>query len=401
MSFIVHFSWQNLCRRPGRAAALLLFSVLFAAAVFGGTILIISMQRGMQVLESRLGADIVVVPSSARTQFNINSVLLQGTPGYFYMDAAVMDKVAAIDGVEKVSPQLFLASMTADCCSASLQIVGFDPATDFVIQPWIKETYSGKIADGDIVTGCNVRFTEDRTLKFFDIECHVVAQLAKTGSALDNAVYANADTVRRLTESSQKRGMNQYNSFDTDKVISAVLVKVKEGYDIEKVRDDIKVNVRHVKAVAAKNLISDISTGLTGLSDMIGLFIGIIWILCVLIMMVVFTMVMNERKREFAVLRVLGTSRRMLAGLVVGEALLINLLGGVIGVFVAGLVTALFTNAIGLLLGVPFLFPGAASLAMLAGGTLLAAVLAGGLISAFVAYHISSLDTSLILREGE
>lgn len=401
MSFIVRFSWQNLCRRPGRATALLLFSVLFAAAVFGGTILISSMQRGMQVLESRLGADIVVVPSSARTQFNINSVLLQGTPGYFYMDAAVMDKVAAIDGVEKVSPQLFLASMTADCCSASLQIVGFDPATDFVIQPWIKETYSGKIEDGDIVTGCNVRFTEDRTLKFFDIECHVVAQLAKTGSALDNAVYANADTVRRLTESSQKRGMNQYNSFDTDKVISAVLVKVKEGYDIEKVRDDIKVNVRHIKAVAAKNLISDISTGLTGLSDMIGLFIGVIWILCVLIMMVVFTMVMNERKREFAVLRVLGTSRRMLAGLVVGEALLINLLGGVIGVFAAGLVTALFTNAIGLLLGVPFLFPGAASLAMLAGGTLLAAVLAGGLISAFVAYHISSLDTSLILREGE
>ena len=401
MSFIVRFSWQNLWHRPGRSAALLLFAAFFAAAVFGGTILISSMQRGMQVLESRLGADVVVMPASARTQFNINSVLLQGTPGYFYMDAAVMDQVAAINGVEKLSPQLFLASMTADCCSASLQIVGFDPATDFVIQPWIKETYDGKIEDGDIVTGCNVRFTEDRKLKFFDVECRVVAQLAKTGSNLDNAVYANADTVRRLIASSQARGMNQYNSFDPDKVVSTILVKVKEGHDIEKVRDDIKVHVRHIKAVAAKNLISDISTGLTGLADMIGLFIGIIWALCVVIMMIVFTMVMNERKREFAVLRVLGTSRRMLAGLVVGEALLLNLVGGVIGILMAGLVTSLFTNAISLLLGVPFLLPKISASALLAGGTLLTSVLTGGIISAFVAYHISSLDTSLILREGE
>lgn len=401
MRFTVRFAWQNLCHRSGRFALLLLFAVFFAAAVFGGTILISSMQRGMQVLESRLGADVVVMPASARTQFNINSVLLQGTPGYFYMDAKVMDQVAAIQGVERVSPQLFLASMTADCCSASLQIVGFDPATDFVIQPWIKETYDGKIEDGDIVIGCNVRFTEERMLKFFDVECRVVAQLAKTGSNLDNAVYANADTVRRLIASSQSRGMNQYNSFDPDKVISTVLVKVKEGHDIEKVRDDIKVNVRHIKAVAAKNLISDISSGLTGLADMIGLFVGVIWGLCVLIMMIVFTMVMNERKREFAVLRVMGTSRRMLAWLVVGEAMLLNLMGGVVGILLAGLVTSLFHHAIRILLGVPFLLPPLSSIALLAGGTLLASVLAGGLISALVAYHISSLDTSLILREGE
>ena len=118
-------------------------------------------------------------------------------------------------------------------------------------------------------------------------------------------------------------------------------------------------------------------------------------------MMIVFTMVMNERKREFAVLRVMGTSRRMLAGLVVGEAMLLNLMGGVVGILLAGLVTSLFHHAIRLLLGVPFLLPPLSSIALLAGGTLLASVLAGGLISALVAYHISSLDTSLILREGE
>ena len=85
MDFITKFSLLNLTRRAGRTMSVLLFSVLFSTAVFGGTLLIGCMQQGLQVLESRLGADIVVVPATAKTKFNVNSILLQGTPGYFYM----------------------------------------------------------------------------------------------------------------------------------------------------------------------------------------------------------------------------------------------------------------------------------------------------------------------------
>ncbi len=401
MDFITKFSLLNLTRRAGRTTSVLLFSVLFSAAVFGGTLLISCMQQGLQVLESRLGADIVVVPATAKTKFNVNSILLQGTPGYFYMGRNVLDDVAKIEGVESVTPQLFLASMTADCCSASLQIVGFEPGSDFVIQPWIRESFSGMLGDGDIVAGSNVRFTDTRMLQFYGVNCHVAAQLAKTGSTLDNAIYANEATVKRLIAASQEKGMNQYNSFDPDKVISTVLVKVKEGYDIEKVTGEINLHVRKVKAVASKNLISEVSAGLTGMADMIGVCIGIIWVLCILIMIAVFTMLMNERKREFAVLRVLGTSRSMLSRMVMTEAVMLNLAGGVVGIVLAFLIVLLFNTAISNLLKVPFLMPSAAVLALLALLTLAAAVLAGGIISAVSAKRISNMDTGLILREGE
>ncbi len=401
MDFITKFSLLNLTRRAGRTTSVLLFSVLFSAAVFGGTLLISCMQQGLQVLESRLGADIVVVPATAKTKFNVNSILLQGTPGYFYMGRNVLDDVAKIEGVESVTPQLFLASMTADCCSASLQIVGFEPGSDFVIQPWIRESFSGMLGDGDIVAGSNVRFTDTRMLQFYGVNCHVAAQLAKTGSTLDNAIYANEATVKRLIAASQEKGMNQYNSFDPDKVISTVLVKVKEGYDIEKVAGEINLHVRKVKAVASKNLISEVSAGLTGMADMIGVCIGIIWVLCILIIIAVFTMLMNERKREFAVLRVLGTSRSMLSRMVMTEAVMLNLAGGVVGIVLAFLIVLLFNTAISNLLKVPFLMPSAAVLALLALLTLAAAVLAGGIISAVSAKRISNMDTGLILREGE
>ena len=190
MNFITKFSVQNLSRRSGRTAALLIIAIIFGAAVFGGTVLTDSVQRGLLTLEARLGADIVVVPDKAKTKFNVNDVLLQGTPGYFYTDKKVMEKIAQIEGVEKISPQVFLASIKADCCSSKLQIVGFDPETDFAIQPWIQETYTQELGNGDVVVGCNVVLPEDRMLKFYDVPCRIVAQLAKTGSNLDNSVYA-------------------------------------------------------------------------------------------------------------------------------------------------------------------------------------------------------------------
>ena len=44
-----------------------------------------------------------------------------------------LDKIAAIPGVEVVSPQLYLATLTgASCCSVSdMFMIAYDPASDF------------------------------------------------------------------------------------------------------------------------------------------------------------------------------------------------------------------------------------------------------------------------------
>ncbi len=400
MNFETKFSLKNLSRRSGRTTLLLIFATIFAMSVFGGTVLTDSLQRGLLTLESRLGADIVVVPDKAKTKFNVNDVLLQGTPGYFYMDKNVTEKISKIEGIEKISNQIFLASMKADCCSARVQIVGFDPATDFAIQPWIKETYIGEMGDGDVVAGCNINLTENKILKFYNIPCRVVAQLEKTGSTLDNGIYANADTVRRLIAASQELGVNQYNSFNPDEVVSTVLVKVRSGYEIEHIKNVINSDVRHVKAVDSKNLIANISGSLEKISGLIGVFVGIIWILCIALMTIIFTVLINERKREFAILRLLGTSKKMLARMVVTEAVSINFVGGLIGIAIAFLFVLLFNNAIGLIIGVPFLLPKFSTLALIIFATLLASIFVGGLISAWSARKIANVDTSLILREG-
>ncbi len=230
---------RNLKGYAGRTAALLLFAALMAVAVFGGTMMIGSVQNGLNTVKSRLGADIMVTPASAKNEFDAQTVLLKAEPGYFYMDASVLNQIRQIDGVEIASPQLFLASARAGCCSARVQMIAFDPATDFTIQPWLKDTHvTQEMGLLDVVIGSLVDWTSaayDNVIRFYDTECNVIGQFSPTGSTLDSAVYMNFDTCKALIQACRDKGMFKYENLDADSAISSVMIRVKPGYDIEAV----------------------------------------------------------------------------------------------------------------------------------------------------------------------
>ena len=148
--------WMNLRGYPVRSGTLVLFSALMTMVVFGGTMLVTGIDRGLHTVESRLGADIVVTPADA-DDFDAQAFLVSPEPSYFYMDEGVRDEVAAVDGVESASAQLFLATARASCCSGRYQVIAFDPATDVTIQPWISDTAGDvKLGDMEVIVGANV-----------------------------------------------------------------------------------------------------------------------------------------------------------------------------------------------------------------------------------------------------
>ena len=121
----------------------------------------------------------------------MEGILLRGEPAYFYFDRAVEQELKKIEGVESVSSQFYLTSLNQDCCSVPVQFVGFDPETDFSVQPWICESYSREVRDGELIVGNDISADENNRLKFFDEEYTVAAKLEETGTGLDQAVYAN------------------------------------------------------------------------------------------------------------------------------------------------------------------------------------------------------------------
>ena len=383
-----------------RTAALILLAAFLSFSVFAGSMIVLSLQNGLESYESRLGADIVVVPYEARSHGTLESILLQGIPGYFYMDETYLDQVRAISGVESASPQFYLASASAGCCSVAVQIIGFDPDTDFSIQPWIRESYSRDLGDGDVIVGSGITVPKNRILRFYNQDCRVVASLDQTGTGLDTAVYANMNTIQALMAGSQAEGFDYFGGADPQRTISSIMVKVKDGCSIESVANDINIHVRHVEATQAKTMVSSIAGGLTNVSRIIGGLTAMIWALAIVILILAFVMISHERTREFAILRVMGASQRMLSGLLRWEAAFISLVGAVLGVAVGALVVFPFSSLIRGKLDLPYLMPGSGVVLGLLVGSVVLAVAAGSLTSAISAYRISRIDTGLILREG-
>lgn len=96
--------WRNLSRRPLRTAALLVLTFFLSFVIFAGSMTVVSLQNGLETLENRLGADIIVVPNTAKRKVDPKTMILDGTPGYFYMEREKMVLISHIEGVEKVSP---------------------------------------------------------------------------------------------------------------------------------------------------------------------------------------------------------------------------------------------------------------------------------------------------------
>ena len=225
----------------------------------------------------------------------------------------------------------------------------------------------------------------------------MAAKLDKTGTYYDSAVFTNIDTIQQLIGSSLDKGMNDFAGTDPQKVVSTVLINVAEGYSPEEVMNDINIHVKKVKAVQTKEMISGISRSLQGTSDVIGVLIAAVWVLGRVILLLAFASV-NERKREFAVLRVIGAPQGKLASIVMQEALLTGLCGSVLGTGLALVGMLGFRTAVSEQIGLPFLLPGAGQTALLAVMSILAVLLAGILAAAVCAYRISRVDTALILR---
>ena len=391
---------KNLLGRPGRTAALFFLVLLLSLTLCGGGLVLSSLRTGLGSLENRLGADVIVMPAKAALKTDLDTLFLQGTIGPYYMSMSTVDKIAKTEGIDRLSTQIFLSSMRASCCSIPIQVIGFDPESDFTVSSWLKESRQESLDDGRLLVGSRVNANPGESIKLYNISCPVAGQLQPTGTGLDTAVYCTLPTIRTLMTAAEDLGGYSSISGDPSETVSAVYIKVKDGVDPKDVADSINVHVRKVKAVQTRSVITTVADSLSGLEGILTLLIIAAAVLVWLVLFAAFTLMTGERKKEFATLRLCGLSRGRLAGLVFREAAIVSLLSSAAGVGLSFLLVHAFSGALGNALGLPFLLPSAGTAAALALAAFIGCLLAGPLAAAVSARKLSRADTGLILREG-
>jgi putative ABC transport system permease protein len=389
---------KNLRGKPWSTFALVTFIGILAFALFGGAVLSNSLNNGINSLEARLGADIAVIPPGHESEYE--GIILSGIPVKFYFNKDMERTIGGVDGVARCTSQFFLASLTASCCSEKVQIVGIDYDTDFVIKPWISQVYGSQIGDGELIIGDAITVENEKTLTFFDKEMKVAARLAKTASGMDSSVYVNMNTMRALAEAARGKGAIA-DDMDIGNAVSAVLVKVLPDYDIETVYDNIRWDAPGVGIVKSQSLIASIAGNLNIVSGMIRSVASVLGILAILILIILFSVFTLIRKKEFAVMRIVGATRGKLASIVLFEALTVSLYGAISGIILAALMVLPFSSYWGIKMGLPFLMPGIFELIKLSVIALILSAVAGSVAVAYSAYKVSRAETYATMREGE
>jgi putative ABC transport system permease protein len=372
--------------------------MFLAFSALGGSLLVYGLKSGLENLESRLGADIMVVPYEATTKSTFSDMILQGNPGYFYMSSSILDKVAGFEGIGQISSQFYLASTSSGCCDYKVQIIGYEPDTDFTITPWLKDNYSGNVNDFEIIVGNQLNIFPGDTLRFFDVTCTVVAKLEETGSYLDTAVYTNMNTIRSMIQGAKDNGMHTFDKVDPDNMVSSILINVADGYSIEEVLNNINIHVKKAEAVRTQNMLSDVSEGLINISGIISVLLIAIWFFSLMLLFIIFSMIGNERKKEFAILRGMGASRKELSNIMIKESFYIVSMGSLTGAVIASITLLLFGNLIRSSLNLPFLLPGVCVFAGLFVCSVVTSIAAGVISSAMCVSKVSHVDTALVLR---
>jgi len=395
----ITISLKNLQAKPVRTACLCIVVAILSFTLFGGSILALNLRQGLDTMTRRFGADLMVVPEG--TSEKAQALLLRGENSFFYFDAGIVDVVAGTEGVVCASPQFFLTSLSTECCDAAVQLIAYDPATDFVVQPWIAEKRHGFINDGQVIVGNRIEIHRNGTIKLFNTEYPVAAQLSKSASGYDTSIFMTMNTMRQLINNAHELKYNFLADRYEGDVISAVLIKADPARSPSLLAWDIRKQNEGVEVLISQGIFARIAGTISGLVKYIHIFSIALWALAIIVLSTVFSGTIHERKKEFAILRIMGATRKKLVGIVLNESLIAGIAGGFAGVVLASLAVFPFSTYISEQLELPYLDAPFFYIVLLVFGSLLLSAVVGPLSSLYSALRISRAETYFTMRDGE
>ena len=394
---------KNLQAKKFRTGFMIFFVILMSATVFFSTILINNLKLGIKNTTERMGADMIVVPKKGTE--NVRESLFAGTPCTVFFNRAWEDAVRNIDGVERVSAQMYVATLSASCCDIPVQIIAFDPETDFVIQPWLQEQKKVNLKKGEVLIGYNVKAEVGQTMKFYETYFDVAGKLEKTGMGYDSSVFMTFDTLYELKDS--EIAQKNLPTENLEQCASMLMVDLEDGITAVE-RSEIRIAIKEAHATdeemyacTGDELMGGISSQVKKLSGYGSILIYISLISTALALISIFVLTINERKYEFGVLYALGAKKSQMTNLILSEALIISTSGGIMGIVIAYALVATFKNVISVKLDVPYLDISMSQVIPVAVICIIIALITGIIAAVCSAYRISKDEVYRLLRENE
>jgi putative ABC transport system permease protein len=390
---------KNLRRKLTRTWLLFAIVTVVSCTLFSATLFLKSINNALMIGTYRLGADILVVPESAKDK--AQSALLSGEPTQFLMDRAILDRVRAIDGVKSATPQLFIKPTSFTCCfNVDVFLVAFDPETDFTVKPWLEKNLNRKLGLNEVITGRTVPVITGDKIPFFGTTFTIAGTMEPTGmDFFDRAVFMSLDAAYLMAENSKAKAL-QPIEIGRDQ-ISTVLVQVQDDFTPDRAAIRIEHDISGVKALVSDTIISTVRKQLSGLIKAILIISVILWVIVLLIMAFAFYMIVNERRREIGILRAMGANRGHIATIILNEAALLSATGGAAGILLGYGILFSFKNLMLHYLKLPYLFPSTPELITLTTVAFLLSIITGLIAALLPSLTVLRVEPYEAIRSSE
>jgi putative ABC transport system permease protein len=404
---LLSLALQNLGRRKARSLLLIAAVAIGSAVVFTGATLMQSIDRSLSVGFTRMGADMMVVPEGALT--NITAALLVVEPTELVLDADALAK-AKLASVARFAAQKIVRVEHSGIGNHhdSVDLIGFDPARDFTIQPWLAERVNRSLQPGDVILGAERDAPLGSQLLIFGKPHTVYGRLGRTGVGTHERgvfmAFATLEALAGVIRGPMSGGGGAPPAVLAPGKVSGFLVELAPGATALQARFAILSALTGAKVVAGDTTMSGIRQGLAALFDGILALMALMFASTALMVSVLFSAIVTERRGELGLLKAIGARRSQVIGMMVTEAVLATGIGGLLGVVLGVLMMRLFERSLVYYLeklGVPFVWLDTPRTIAFAGGAIVLASVIGALGVLYPAWRASRRDAyDLVRSEG-
>ena len=390
--------WQNIRGGAFRSVVIAACAMLVTGMTLGVFMVLRSAQFQLEQSLNRMGADIMVVAWGNTNQY-IRGAHLISEPSESWIPNIIIDRIKQIPGIAKVSPQLYLTTLKASplASGADVVVVGLDPQTDITVHPWLSDPQASNLLPGEVWVGSDLALQPGSSLDLYGLPLIVRGQLLSTRTELDHAIFMDLDTAQELADRSNQIENNSIKIVPGTS--SVLMVRVAPDQDPYQVSVKIIEKVSMVRPLESENFFQVERSQMLGLQiNLIGL-MTLIWLLAIIFTGLVFSITVNERRRQIGVLRALGATRQFIFRLFLVEGGLLTVLGGLAGIGFASLVLFVLQNRATQVVGIAIQLPG--TLEWLGASLLVIVfVLVSVLVAAmFPVFQFTSLEPAVTMRE--
>ncbi len=317
---IINLVLSNIKRKYSRSA-ILIVSVALLIFMFTFFILILAtITTSLEKFSSRLGADVIVVPQGAGAPGE--EFLLEAKVRQFYMKKDLYDKIREFEGIEKITYQTFVGVL-----DKNIKVIAIDPETDFIIKPWVENK---KLNKGEVFLGAEAykyfgNIKKGDMIKIFGKDFKVADIMDKTKTGMDYSVFITEEDMIDLIKENPNINVREDQ-------ISVILIKSSQEMDAGVLAYEIENGYPQVDTIYVKKIGEKVRKFISNMSKIFSVVLVVSSVLSVLLIANIFTMIINERRREIGILRALGASNRGVMKVLLLESVFLGIIGSSLGI---------------------------------------------------------------------